>query len=89
MWPCLSSEPATRDTATCSPCICSSPRGRRPPTNPRPSHDDPRGSLRPELVAIDAVLNAGGTWTHIAGALGLRLRQAARQHGQRLRQRVE
>jgi hypothetical protein len=44
---------------------------------------------RDELAAIDTVLDAGGTWTHIAGALGLGSRQAARQHGQRLRQRVE
>lgn len=42
-----------------------------------------------ELAGIDAVLDAGGTWTRIAGTLGLGSRQAARRHGQRLRQRVE
>lgn len=44
---------------------------------------------REELAVIDAVLAAGGNWSQIAEVLGLGSRQAARQHGQRLRQRVD
>ncbi|WP_433474937.1 hypothetical protein ACQPZP_40715 [Spirillospora sp. CA-142024] len=44
---------------------------------------------RDELAAIDAIMTSGGTWTQIAAVLGLGSRQAARQHGQRLRQRVQ
>jgi hypothetical protein len=44
---------------------------------------------RDELIAIDTVLAAGGTWAQIAEVLALGSRQAARQHGQRLRDRVQ
>jgi hypothetical protein len=44
---------------------------------------------REELAIFDRILAAGGNWAQIAAVLDIGSRQAARQHGQRLRARVE